>query len=157
EVSGLFENIGIVQDGIETIAREKSIEDAPDAKPLVVPKGDLLYESIQFNYGRERPEAEGAVIDGLTLHVEPGEKAGPVGRSGAGKSTLVSLLLRFYDLEGGRILVDGQDIAHVTQESLRANIGMVSQDTSLLHRSVADNIRYGMAGASMADVIAAAR
>ena len=157
EVSGLFENIGIVQDGIETIAREKSIEDSPEAKALAVPKGDIRYESIQFNYGRERPEAEGAVIDGLSLNVEPGEKVGLVGRSGAGKSTLVSLLLRFYDLEGGRILVDGQDIAGVTQESLRANIGMVSQDTSLLHRSVADNIRYGKAEASMEDVVAAAR
>ncbi|MGE0210201.1 MAG: ABC transporter ATP-binding protein [Parvibaculaceae bacterium] len=157
EVSGLFENIGIVQDGIETIARERSVTDLPDARPISVPKGDIRYESIQFNYGKERPEAEGAVIDGLSLHVRPGEKVGLVGRSGAGKSTLVSLLLRFYDLEGGRILIDGQDIAGVTQESLRANIGMVSQDTSLLHRSVADNIRYGHGEASMEAVIEAAR
>jgi len=157
EVSSLFENIGIVQDGIETIARERTVHDAPGAGELAVPKGDIRYESIHFNYGRERPEAEGAIIDGLSLHIRPGEKVGLVGRSGAGKSTLVSLILRFYDLEGGRILIDGQDIAHVTQESLRAHIGMVSQDTSLLHRSVADNIRYGRADASMAEVVAAAK
>ncbi len=157
EVSGLFEQIGVVQDGIETIARERSINDEPGATQLVVPRGDVRYESIQFNYGKERPEADGAIIDGLTLHIRPGEKVGLVGRSGAGKSTLVSLILRFYDLEGGRILIDGQDISRVTQESLRANIGMVSQDTSLLHRSVADNIRYGRADASMAEVVAAAK
>ena len=142
EVAGLFENIGVVQDGLETIARERSVVDAPDAKPLVVPRGEIHFDHIRFNYGRNA-SGRGSVIEDLSLHVAPGEKVGLVGRSGAGKSTLVSLLLRFYDLDGGRILIDGQDIAHVTQDSLRAQIGMVTQDTSLLHRSVMDNILYG--------------
>ena len=96
---------------------------------------------MKFHYGREAK-----IIDDLSLVIKPGEKVGIVGRSGAGKSTLVNLLLRFYDVEGGRILIDGQDVAHVTQESLRRNIGMVTQDTSLLHRSIRDNIRYGRPG-----------
>ena len=143
EVAGLFENIGVVQDGLETIARERSVVDAPDAKPLVVPKGEIQFEHISFNYGRDASTGRGSVIEDLSLRVAPGEKVGLVGRSGAGKSTLVSLLMRFYDLDGGRVLIDGQDIAHVTQDSLRAQIGMVTQDTSLLHRSVMENILYG--------------
>ncbi|HKQ96041.1 MAG TPA: ABC transporter ATP-binding protein [Aestuariivirgaceae bacterium] len=156
EVSGLFENIGVVQDGIETIARERDITDSPDATPLVVRKGDILYDRICFDYGRERADGRG-VIDDMTLHVKPGEKVGLIGRSGAGKSTLVSLLLRFFDLSGGRILIDGHDISKVTQESLRAQIGVVTQDTSLLHRSVIDNIRYGKPDATFEDAVAAAR
>jgi ATP-binding cassette subfamily B multidrug efflux pump len=155
EVSGLFENIGVVHDGISTIARERAIRDAPNAHPLKVTRGELRFDCVSFNYGRRMDE--GAVVENLSLTIKPGEKVGLVGRSGAGKSTLVSLLLRFYDLEDGRILIDGQDIARVTQESLRANIGMVTQDTSLLHRSIADNIRYGMPDATQAQIEKAAR
>ncbi|MGI9416018.1 MAG: ABC transporter ATP-binding protein [Hyphomicrobiales bacterium] len=157
EVSNLFENVGVVQDGMETIARERSIVDAAGARPLEVTAGEIDYDTIHFNYGKDREDVGQGVIDALSLTVAPGEKIGLVGRSGAGKSTLVSLLLRFYDLEGGRIAIDGQDITHVTQDSLRANIGMVTQDTSLLHRSVLDNIRYGNPNADMDAVIAAAR
>jgi ATP-binding cassette subfamily B multidrug efflux pump len=157
EVAWLFENIGIVQDGMETIARDRMVVDPPGAGVLSVHRGEVRYEAIHFNYGKHRPDHVQGVIHDLTLNVKPGEKVGLVGRSGAGKSTLVSLLLRFYDLEGGRILIDGQDIAGVTQESLRANIGVVTQDTSLLHRSVMDNIRYGRPDATPADVIEAAR
>ena len=116
EVAGLFENVGVVQDGLETIARERTVVDAPDAKPLVVSKGEIRFEHICFNYGRNPETGRGSVIEDLSLDIKPGEKVGLVGRSGAGKSTLVSLLLRFYDLDGGRILIDGQDIAHVTQD-----------------------------------------
>ena len=151
-VTGIFENIGAVQEGMETISREHDVVDAPDAKPLRVPKGEIRYEGIRFHYGKDK-----GVIEDLSLTIRPGEKVGLVGRSGAGKSTLVNLLLRFYDLEGGRITIDGQDISHVTQDSLRANIGMVTQDTSLLHRSVMDNILYGKPEASEAEAIAAAR
>ncbi|MFO1171078.1 MAG: ABC transporter ATP-binding protein [Hyphomicrobiaceae bacterium] len=151
-VTGIFENIGAVQEGMETIARAHDVVDAPNAKPLEVERGEIRYEGIQFHYGKGN-----GVIDHLSLTIRPGEKVGLVGRSGAGKSTLVNLLLRFYDLEGGRILIDGQDIARVTQDSLRANIGMVTQDTSLLHRSVIDNILYGKPEASAAEAIAAAR
>jgi len=158
EVAGLFENIGVVQDGIESIARERAVVDLPDARPLEVRKGEIRYEAIHFNYGKDRGQSAGSgVIDNLSLRIAPGEKVGIVGRSGAGKSTLVSVLLRFYDLEAGRILIDGQDIAHVTQDSLRAAIGMVTQDTSLLHRSVLDNIVYGRPGATREDAIAAAK
>ncbi len=157
EVAGLFENVGVVQDGLETIARERTVVDAPDAKPLVVKEGAIRFEHIRFNYGRDQETGRGSVIEDLTLDIAPGEKVGLVGRSGAGKSTLVSLLLRFYDLDGGRILVDGQDIAHVTQDSLRAEIGMVTQDTSLLHRTVMDNILYGRPHAGEAEAIAAAK
>ena len=149
-----------MQDGLETIARERSVVDAPDAKPLVVPKGEISFEHIRFNYGRDASTGRGSVIEDLSLRVAPGEKVGLVGRSGAGKSTLVSLLMRFYDLDGGRVLIDGQDIAHVTQDSLRAQIGMVTQDTSLLHRSVRDNILYGRPDDGRrgeADAIAAAK
>jgi ATP-binding cassette subfamily B multidrug efflux pump len=156
EVAGLFENVGVVQDGLETIARDRTVLDAPGAKPLVVSKGEIDFDHIRFNYNREPGEERGSVIENLTLRIAPGEKVGLVGRSGAGKSTLVSLLLRFYDLDGGRILIDGQDIAHVTQDSLRAQIGMVTQDTSLLHRSVLDNILYGRPDAGKEEAIAAA-
>jgi len=157
EVSGLFENIGVVHDGIETIARERSVVDASDARTLTVPRGEICYERIGFNYGKPGGHGERGVIDDLTLGIAAGEKVGIVGRSGAGKSTLVSLLLRFHNLEKGRILIDGEDIAHVTQNSLRANIGMVTQDTSLLNRSIFDNIRYGRPEASLDEVIGAAR
>ncbi|WFM70708.1 ABC transporter ATP-binding protein [Halomonas sp. CKK8] len=156
EVAGLFENIGTVQDGINTIAREPAVRDRPDATELAVPHGEIRFEGLRFGYAR--PDGEGVrVFDGLDLTIAPGEKVGLIGRSGAGKSTLANLLLRFYDLEGGRIRVDGQDIAAVTQESLRRHIGMVTQDTSLLHRSVRDNIRYGSPGASEASILEAVR
>jgi ATP-binding cassette, subfamily B, multidrug efflux pump len=151
-VSGLFEDVGLVQNGVQTISRANLVTDAPDAKPLVVTRGEIRFENVRFHYGREA-----GVIENFTLTVRPGEKLGLVGRSGAGKSTLVNLLLRFYDLQGGRILIDGQDVAHVTQESLRAQIGVVTQDTSLLHRSVKDNILYGRPEASEAEMIDAAR
>lgn len=157
ETAGLFENIGVVQDGLETIARVRSVVDEPDAKPLAVTKGEIVFDRVNFNYNRQVGSERGSVIGDFSLRVAPGEKVGLVGRSGAGKSTLVSLLLRFYDLDGGRILIDGQDIAHVTQDSLRAQIGMVTQDTSLLHRSVMENILYGRPDAVDADAVAAAR
>jgi ATP-binding cassette subfamily B multidrug efflux pump len=152
EVAGLFENVGTVQDGINTLARPLAVVDQDAAADLVVPHGEIRFEDVHFHYGQES-----RVIDGLSLDIRAGEKVGLVGRSGAGKSTLVNLLLRFYDLEGGRILVDGHDIAGVTQESLRRNIGMVTQDTSLLHRSIRDNIRYGAPDASEAEILDAAR
>ena len=152
QITSLFENVGSVQNGMQTIARPYSLNDAPEAAPLVVSKGAIRFEDVSFHYGRES-----GVIDHLTLDVKPGEKVGLVGRSGAGKSTLVNLLLRFYDTEGGRILIDGQDIAEVTQESLRAAVGVVTQDTSLLHRSVRDNIKYGLPEATEEAVAAAAR
>jgi ATP-binding cassette subfamily B multidrug efflux pump len=157
EVSGLFEDIGTIQDGIRTVARDRAIVDVPGASDLVVRDGSITFENIRFNYGKRKLEGRPSVVEGFTLHIRPGEKVGLVGRSGAGKSTISNLLLRFYDLEGGRILIDGQDISQVTQESLRANIGMVTQDTSLLHRSVLDNIRYGKPDATMTEVEAAAR
>jgi ATP-binding cassette subfamily B multidrug efflux pump len=156
EVAALFEHVGTVQDGINTLARAHDVNDLPDAKPLQVTQGALHFENVSFAYGATDPGAR-QVIDKLDLHIQPGEKIGLVGRSGAGKSTIVNLLLRFYDVEQGRILVDGQDIAHVTQDSLRAQIGMVTQDTSLLHRSVRDNILYGRPDAGDAEMIAAAR
>ncbi len=152
-ITGIFENIGTVQEGMETIAKPWTVLDKPGAKPIVVNKGEIRYENVNFHYGREN----GGLIDNLNLTIRPGEKIGLVGRSGAGKSTVVNLLLRFHDLEGGRILIDAQDIANVTQDSLRAQIGMVTQDTSLLHRSVRDNIRYGAADAPEVAVLAAAK
>ena len=147
EFARLFENIGTVQDGISTLTQTPAVADTPQARPLAVTRGDVRFENVSFAYeagsGGGKP-----VISGLNLHIRPGEKVGLVGRSGAGKSTLVNLLLRFHDVQGGRILIDGQDIAHVTQESLRAAIGMVTQDTSLLHRSMRDNILYGRPDAS---------
>lgn len=151
-VASVFESIGTVEEGMETISRPVDVVDRPGAKPLVVSKGEIRFDDVSFHYGKD-----GGVIDRLSLRIAPGEKVGLVGRSGAGKSTLVNLLLRFYDVEGGRILIDGQDIAHVTQDSLRAQIGMVTQDTSLLHRSVMENILYGRPDAGEAAAIAAAR
>jgi ATP-binding cassette, subfamily B, multidrug efflux pump len=150
ETSALFENIGTVQDGINTIAKPNVVVDQPDARPLQVSAGEIRFEHVSFHYGKG-----GGVIDDFTIR--PGEKVGLVGRSGAGKSTLVNLLLRFYDVEGGCIRIDGQDISHVTQESLREHIGMVTQDTSLMHRSIRDNIVYGKPDASETDMIEAAR
>ena len=154
EVTGIFENIGVVQEGMQTIAVPHSGTDRPGARPLEVSRGEVRFEDVTFSYGRRdgRP-----VLDRLSLAIRPGERVGLVGRSGAGKSTLVNLLLRFYEPEHGRISIDGQDIANVTQESLRAAIGMVTQDTSLLHRSIAANIRYSRPTASDAEVEAAAR
>ena len=143
EVARLFENIGVVRDGIDTIARDREVVDVASAGPLNVAQGAVQFENISFNYGRMQPAGRGHIIKGLSLEIAPGEKVGLVGRSGAGKSTLVNLLLRFHDLESGRILIDGEDIAKVDQESLREHIAMVTQDTSLLHRSVLDNILYG--------------
>lgn len=157
EIYALFENIGVVQDGIQTISRDRKIVDVPDAPPLDVREGRIRYEAIHFNYGKVRTDVNSGVIDDFSLTVQPGEKIGLVGRSGSGKSTLVSLLLRFYDLEQGSILIDDQDISRVQQDSLRSRIGMVTQDTSLLHRSVIDNIRYGHNEASEEDVVSAAR
>ncbi len=156
EMASLFEQIGTVQDGINTLARAPTVIDRPDALPLRVTRGDIRFEAVSFAYGAAA-SAAGPVIDALNLHIRPGEKIGLVGRSGAGKSTIVNLLLRFYDIAEGRVLIDGQDIALATQDSLRAQIGMVTQDTSLLHRSVSDNIRYGRPDATDADMVAAAK
>ena len=149
---GIFDNIGQVQEGMRTIARPRALVDRVDARPLTASKGAIRFENVRFHYGKA-----GGVIDDFSFAIAPGEKVGLVGRSGAGKSTLVNLLLRFYDVEGGRILIDGQDIALATQESLRQQIGMVTQDTSLLHRSIGENIRYGQPDATDEAVIAAAR
>jgi ATP-binding cassette subfamily B multidrug efflux pump len=156
EMASLFEQIGTVQDGLNTLARAPTVVDRPDATPLCVTRGDIRIERVSFAYGADLSEGR-PVIDNLNLHIRPGEKIGLVGRSGAGKSTIVNLLLRFYDLPQGRILLDGHDIAHATQDSLRAQIGMVTQDTSLLHRSVRDNILYGRPDASTAEMVAAAK
>jgi ATP-binding cassette subfamily B multidrug efflux pump len=159
-VTSIFENVGVVQEGMDTIARPHGIVDKAGARDLAVDRGEIRFDAIGFNYGSARglPGADPSrVIDGLTLTIRPGEKIGLIGRSGSGKSTLVNLLLRFYDLEKGRILIDGQDIAGVTQESLRAAVGMVTQDTSLLHRSVLENILYGQPDAGMEAAIEAAR
>ncbi|MDR5876058.1 ABC transporter ATP-binding protein [Halomonas sp. CUBES01] len=151
EVAGLFENIGTVQDGMNTIAQEPTVRDAHNAKALRVPHGAIAFEGLRFGYAQAKGENK-TVFDGLSLNIAPGEKIGLIGRSGAGKSTLANLLLRFYDLQGGRILIDEQNIAEVTQTSLRHQIGMVTQDTSLLHRSLRDNIRYGSPHANDDDV-----
>ena len=159
-LAGIFENLGVVHESMETIARPQSVVDQPGAPAIVVKRGEIAFEKIKFDYGRTRSKEDtrpGGVIDDLSLVIRPGEKVGVIGRSGAGKSTLVNLLLRFYDLEGGRILIDGQDIAKVRQDSLRANIGVVTQDTSLLHRSVMDNILYGRPDAGREAALAAAR
>jgi ATP-binding cassette, subfamily B, multidrug efflux pump len=156
EMASLFEQIGTVQDGINTLARSPTVVDRPDAQPLRVTRGDIRFEAVSFAYGAASNPPR-PVIDDLNLHIRPGEKIGLVGRSGAGKSTIVNLLLRFYDIPQGRVLIDGQDIALGTQDSLRAQIGMVTQDTSLLHRSVSDNIRYGRPEATDAEMVAAAK
>ena len=152
EMASLFEHIGTVQDGIATLSRPQAVVDRPGAVPLRVERGDVRFEHVTFGYGGAEP-----VIHAFSLHIRPGEKIGLVGRSGAGKSTVVNLLLRFHDLPQGRILLDGQDIAGVTQDSLRAQVGMVTQDTSLLHRSVRDNIVYGRPDASDEQMLRAAQ
>nr|MBL8455557.1 ABC transporter ATP-binding protein [Zoogloeaceae bacterium] len=156
EMASLFENVGTVQDGINTLSRPHQVIDKPHAAPVVVSRGEIRFDDVCFAYGATGPAAR-RVIDHLDLVIRPGEKIGVVGRSGAGKSTIVNLLLRFYDVESGRILIDGQNIADVAQVSLREQIGMVTQDTSLLHRSVRDNILYGRPDATDDDMISAAR
>ncbi|KIP91453.1 MULTISPECIES: ABC transporter ATP-binding protein [Pseudomonas] len=151
QMTSLFENIGTVQDGMATLTSGPKVQDAPDAKVLEPAGGEVVFDNVSFNYNGERQ-----VLDGLTLHIRPGEKIGLVGRSGAGKSTLINLLLRFYDVDRGEIRIDGQNIAKVTQDSLRSVIGMVTQDTSLLHRSIRDNIAYGRPDATDADIHRAA-
>jgi ATP-binding cassette, subfamily B, multidrug efflux pump len=155
EIASLFEDFGVVKDGVDTIARDHSVQDIPNAKTLTVSKGQIEFKTLHFNYGKP-VEDNREIIAGLNLTIQPGEKVGLVGRSGAGKSTIANLLLRFYDVGSGSILIDNQNIAEVTQESLRAAIGVVTQDTSLLHRSVRDNIRYGRPDASEADILNAA-
>ena len=155
EMASLFEQVGTVQDGINTLSRPHRVLDRADAAPLKVTRGEIRFEHVSFAYGATGPDAR-PVIDDLSLVIRPGEKIGLVGRSGAGKSTIVNLLLRFHDVEKGRILIDDQDIAAVTQNSLREQIGMVTQDTSLLHRSVRENILYGRPHATDEDMIAAA-
>ena len=150
EVSDLFENVGTVKDGAGAISRHIAVEDAQDAGALIAGQGAIHFQQLGFSYSQNRP-----VFKGLDLDIKPGEKVGVIGRSGAGKSTLVNLLLRFYDLDSGSIRVDGQDIRSVTQNSLRASIGMVTQDTSLLHRTVRDNILYGHQDASEEELMAA--
>ena len=152
EMTSLYEQIGTVQDGMSTLSTHNKIIDAVDAKPLQVTQGKIEFNAVNFNYGTQK-----TVLKNLNLPIKEGEKVGLVGRSGAGKSTIVNLLLRFYDVENGQILIDGQNIKTVTQNSLRANIGMVTQDTSLLHRSVRDNILYGRPNATEAEMIAAAK
>ena len=152
EMTSLFEQVGTVQDGINMLSRTRAVNDVPDAALLQVDRGEIAFEHVNFSYGQQRE-----IIHDLSLRIGAGEKIGLVGRSGAGKSTIVNLLLRFYDIEHGRVLIDGQNIAEVTQNSLRAHIGMVTQDTSLLHRSVRENILYGRPDASEEDMIAAAK
>jgi ATP-binding cassette subfamily B multidrug efflux pump len=149
--TSLVQNLGTLQEGMETITQPITLVDAPGAKPLEFSKGQVTLDGISHHYGRGF-----GGLQNVSLTIKPGEKIGVVGRSGAGKSTLVKLMLRFYDTESGRILIDGQDIAKVTQDSVRARIGMVQQDSSLMHRSVRDNILYGRPDASEAEMIAAA-
>ncbi|EGA64924.1 ABC transporter ATP-binding protein/permease [Vibrio brasiliensis] len=153
EVGALFENMGTVVDGMKTMAKPIDIEDKPDAKPLTVSQGGIEFDDVSFHYG----DKEKGVISNLNLNIKPGEKVGLVGRSGAGKSTLVNLLLRFHDVESGKIKIDGQVISDVTQDSLRSKIGMVTQDTSLLHRSIRDNILYGNPDATEEDLLKATK
>ena len=153
EMTSLFESVGTIQDGINTLSRPRAVVDAPGAKPLVVTRGEVRFDDVTFSYrDGARP-----VIENLNLTIHPGEKVGLIGRSGAGKSTLVNLLLRFPDVQKGRILIDDQDIAKVTQDSLRHAIGMVTQDTSLLHRAMRDNILYGRPDATEAQMLTAAK
>ncbi|MBF6631195.1 MAG: ABC transporter ATP-binding protein [Comamonas sp.] len=151
QMTGLFENIGTIQDGITTLSKPRTIVDAPNAQPLLVPQGAIAFENLSFGY----KEGGKKIIDGLDLYIRPGERIGLIGRSGAGKSTLVNLLLRFHEAQGGRITIDGQDITQVAQDSLRSAIGMVTQDTSLLHRSMRENILYGRPDATEAQMLAA--
>ncbi|GAB59225.1 ATP-binding cassette, subfamily B, bacterial [Rheinheimera nanhaiensis E407-8] len=157
EISSLFENIGTVADGITTLSQPAQVQDVAGAKALNVTKGAICFDHVGFNYGKAATDnTKAPVLQDLQLSIKPGEKVGLVGRSGAGKSTLVNLLLRFYDVESGKILIDGQDISQVSQESLRRHIAMVTQDTSLLHRSVRDNIIYGKPDATEAELLLAA-
>ncbi|WP_162047773.1 ABC transporter ATP-binding protein [Vibrio taketomensis] len=153
EVGALFENMGTVVDGMKTLSKPIDIQDKPNALPLTVNQGGIEFDNVSFHYG----DKEKGVISNLNLHIKPGEKVGLVGRSGAGKSTLVNLLLRFHDVEEGQIKIDGQVISEVTQESLRSNIGMVTQDTSLLHRSIRENILYGKPDASEEELLRATK
>lgn len=152
EISALFENIGTVQDGANTLSRALTVTDIADASPLVVRQGEIHFREVNFGYGNDKQ-----VIDNLSFTVRPGEKIGLVGRSGAGKSTLVNLLLRFYDIDSGTLSIDNQNIRSVSQRSLRQQIGMVTQDTSLLHRSIRDNLLYGRPDASEDEMIQAAQ
>src|SRR5579872_7240634 len=154
QIANIFDNIGQVQDGMRSIAVPRQMPDEPGAVELPRALGAVHFENVHFDYGRSK--RLGGVLRGLELDIAPGERVGLIGRSGAGKSTLVHLLLGFYRPEHGRVLVDGRDIAGLTQESLRAQIGMVTQDTSLLHRSVRDNIRYGRPDSTDAEIAAAA-
>src|SRR5690606_23019903 len=138
QFNSIMRNVGTIQNSAELIAEPIGLVDRPGAKDLMISEPSIVFENVSFHYGKGQ-----GVIEGLNLRIAPGEKVGIVGRSGAGKSTLVNLLLRFYDVEGGRILISGQDIALVRQESLRQQIGMVTQDTALLHRSIRDNIMFG--------------
>ncbi len=151
-LTSFFRQLGVVAEGMETIAQPITLLDAPDAKPLSLEHGKIEIQSLTHHYGRKS-----GGLESLDLTIQPGEKIGLVGRSGAGKSTLVKLLLRFYDAEHGKILIDGQDIQSVTQDSLRLNIGMVQQESSLLHRSVRDNLLYGRPDATEEEMIAAAK
>ncbi|MEX1222197.1 MAG: ABC transporter ATP-binding protein [Idiomarina sp.] len=153
EVSSLFENIGTVQDGMATVSVPQQVLDKPQAKPMQVPKGEITFDHVHFTY----KGTQQSVLNDFNLVIKPGEKVGLVGRSGAGKSTLVNVLLRFYDIDQGEVRIDGQDVRTVTQDSLRQNIGMVTQDTSLLHRSVRGNIVYGRPDATEEDLQNAAR
>ena len=151
ESARLFENIGTVSDGMGTLSKPHTILDKPQALPLKVAQGEIKFEHVDFSYEAGKP-----LLNGFNLTIRPGEKVGLIGRSGAGKSTIVNLLLRFYEPQSGTISIDGQNIGDVTQESLRAQIGLVTQDTSLLHRSVRDNIVYGRPEATEAEMISAA-
>ncbi|WP_182026072.1 ABC transporter ATP-binding protein [Vibrio rotiferianus] len=152
EVGALFENLGTVVDGMKTLSKPIDIQDKPDAKALQVSEGGIHFDNVSFHYGEKK-----GVISNLDLNIKPGEKVGLVGRSGAGKSTLVNLLLRFHDVEEGSIKIDGQEISSVTQDSLRSKIGMVTQDTSLLHRSIRDNILYGNPDATEEELLKATK
>lgn len=153
ETASLFENLGTVQDGMKTLTTPHAVVDRADAKVFHVKQGDIRFDAVSFDYGKANTE----LLKDFELHIQAGEKVGLVGRSGAGKSTLVNLLLRFYDVKSGRITIDGQDISQMTQESLRQQIGMVTQDTSLLHRTVRENIAYGKPDATDDEIIEAAK
>lgn len=150
EFARLFENLGTVQDGMITLSKPHNVVDKIDAKPLNVTKGEIKFENVDFAYDPKKP-----LLKDFDLTIKPGEKVGLVGRSGAGKSTLTNLLLRFYDIQDGSITIDGQNIRDITQESLRSQIGLVTQDTSLLHRSVRENLMYGRPNATEEEMIKA--
>lgn len=152
ELTSLYEQIGTVHDGINTLSTMHKVQDAPDAVDIQVERGEITFDQVNFGY-----EAQETLFNHLNLHIQAGERVGLVGRSGVGKSTIVNLLLRFYDIQSGQVLIDGQNIAQVTQNSLRGNIGMVTQDTSLLHRSVRDNILYGRPDATDEEMVLAAK